>query len=244
MAAATNEFGLSRHIPEAVKREVRVRCGFGCAVCGTTITEYEHFYPDFAEASAHDASRIVLLCPTHHSLVTKGLLPKEQVLSASEAPAAKQAGFSKFHHPWFAGLPSLKIGGGGLITGTPIPIQIFGESLLRFDPPEDGSSVTRISASLRDATGSQFLKIVENEWQVIDGNWDFELVGKRYKFKDAFGSPMLVLRMEAPNFIAIELLKTSVNGTPIHITEDEMLIGTNRFKGMAVSDCAVGFAIG
>jgi hypothetical protein len=235
----TNQFGLNRHIPEAIRSEVRVRCGFGCAICGVTITEYEHFYPDFAQAKAHDANSIVLICPTHHGLVTKGVIPKEQVEYASKNPAAKQAGYSKYEHPWFAGIPSLKLGR-GLMQRTPIPIQVRGESLLQFDPPEVGSNVARISASLRDATGAQFLRVVENEWQVIDGNWDFQHIGKRYIFKDAFGTPMLVLRMEAPNCIAIELLRTSVDGMPIHITDEKITIGTNSIGSISTDNSPIG----
>jgi hypothetical protein len=241
---ATNRFGLSRNIPEEVKREVRSRCGFGCVICGVTITEYEHFYPDFVDAMAHDADGIAILCPTHHGLVTKGVLPKAQVADAVKSPAAKQAGYSKMDHPWFTGIPSLKIGGGALVQGTPIPIKVRGESLLQFDPPEEGSQISRISASLRDSAGAQILKIVGNEWQVINGNWDFEFVGKRYIFKDAFRVPMLILRMEPPNFIAIELLKSSVHGIPVHITEEEMTIGQVVLSGCVASHCRVGFGFG
>jgi hypothetical protein len=239
----TNKFGLGRHIPETVKREVRVRCGFGCAICGATITEYEHFYPDFAEATKHNVNSIVLLCPNHHELVTKGMLPKDQIAAASKAPHAKQVGYSKYSHPWFAGIPSLKIGGGGLTVGTKIPIQVRGESLLQFDAPEEGSNVTRISASLRDSTGSQFLRIVGNEWQVVNGNWDFQMVGKRYIFKDLRGAPMLILRMEAPDFIAIELLRTSVNGMPIHVTEEKMMIGGTTLIDNISMGSLVGFSV-
>ena len=241
---AQNQFGLSRHIPEDVKREVRARCGFGCAVCGTTITEYEHFFLDFADAAKHDPQRIVLLCPTHHSLVTKGLLPKEQVEEFSIKPIAKEQGFSQFNHPWFKGIPSLKMGGGPLVSGTPIPIEFKGESIIQFEPPELGSEVARVSANLRDAAGSHFLKIVQNEWQVMSGNWDFQSVGNRYIFSDHSGSPMLRLRMEPPNFIAIELLRTSVDGVPIHITEDNLMIGSNSFSGGIFSNCGVGISIG
>jgi hypothetical protein len=243
MTSNVNKFGLSRQIREEVKRRVRANCGFGCAICGVTITEYEHFHPDFTEAKTHDPDHIVLLCPTHHGLSTKGVLPKDQIAAASKAPAAKQAGYSKLAHPWFTGIPSLKIGGGGLIQGTPIPIQVKGESLLQFDAPETGSNVTRISASLRDSTGSQFLKITENEWQVIGGSWDFQFIGNRYIFKDAFGTPMLIMRMEAPDFIAIELLRTSIDGTPIQITEQDMSIGGSVLSGCLMSNCGVGISI-
>lgn len=239
-----NKFGLSRTIPENVKREVRIRCGFGCAVCGATITEFEHFFPDFADATSHDPEQIVLLCPNHHSLVTKGLLPKEEVQRFSAYPAAKQKGFSTFSHPWFKGIPALKMGGGPLISETPIPIEVRGTSLIRFDPPEPESEVTTISATLRDSSGSQFLKIIQNEWHVIAGNWDFQVIGNRYLFKDSSRKPMLSLRMEPPNFIAIEVLKTCVEGIPIHITEETMLIGGNSFSGGIISNCGIGFSIG
>ncbi|EIZ77368.1 hypothetical protein WSK_4062 [Novosphingobium sp. Rr 2-17] len=221
---------------------MRVRCGFGCAICGVTITEYEHFYPDFSQATIHDPDRIVLLCPTHHGLVTKGVLPKDQVAAASKAPAAKQNGYSHFSHPWFNGIPSLKIGGGGIIQGTPIPIEIGGEQLLKFDLPESGSNVTRISATLRDPTGSQILKIVENEWQVIGASWDFQLIGNRYIFKDSSAKPILIMRMEAPKFIAIELLRTSVNGTQVQITEQNMKIGGLTLSDVVMSNCGVGIS--
>lgn len=240
----TNSHGLSRNIPEAVKREVRIRCGFGCAVCGTTITEYEHFFPDFVDAHNHDSNNIVLLCPTHHSLVTKGILPKEQVAEFSLNPAARKQGFSNLNHPWFQDLPSLKLGGGPLVTGTQVPIQLKGENLIQFERPEEGSNVARISACLRDASGDNFLKIIQNEWQVLTGSWDFKLVGNRYIFNDKSGIPMLILRMEPPHFIAIEILRTSVDGMPIHITEDTMLIGTTSISGGIFSNCMIGMSIG
>jgi hypothetical protein len=241
---AQNQFGLSRHIPEDVKREVRARCGFGCAVCGATITEYEHFNPDFTDATIHDRERIVLLCPNHHALVTKGVITKEQVEKFNSKPVAKEQGFSKFNHPWFEGIPSLKMGGGPLVSGTTIPIQVKGESIIQFEPPEPGSEIARVSANLRDANGSHFLKIVQNEWRVMSGNWDFKSVGNRYIFNDYSGSPMLRLRMEPPNFIAIEILRTSVGGVPIHITEDSLMIGTNSFSGGILSNCGIGISVG
>ena len=58
----TNKHGLSRYIPEAIKREVRQRCGFGCVICGFGFYDYEHFDPDFADAKFHDPNGMTLLC--------------------------------------------------------------------------------------------------------------------------------------------------------------------------------------
>ena len=75
------------------------------------------------------------------------------------------------------------------------------------------------------------------------GEWDFQSVGKRYIFTDSSHQPMLSLRMEPPNFIAIELLRTSIDGVPVHITEEKMSIGTNNFTGGIFSGCRVGICI-
>jgi hypothetical protein len=238
-----NQFGLSRNIPEGVKRAVRQRCGFGCAICGATITEYEHFFPDFIDAKQHNSERITLLCPTHHSMATKGILQKSKIQDASAHPAAKTMGYSKENHPWFEGVPSLKMGGGGLVKNTPIPIQVRGENLIEFGAPENGSNITQISANLSDASGENILKISANEWKVLSGNWDFKCIGNRYLFLDKFNDPNLILRMEPPHFIAIELFRTSTNGTPIHITEEKMMIGSNTFRGGMISGCHIGISI-
>ena len=59
--ANTNDHGLSRTIPEGVKREVRQRCGFGCVICGLGFYDYEHFAPDFVDATEHNPAGMTLL---------------------------------------------------------------------------------------------------------------------------------------------------------------------------------------
>ncbi len=49
-----NKHGLSRTIPEDVKRQVRQACGFGCVCCGFAIVTYEHIEPEFHNAESHD----------------------------------------------------------------------------------------------------------------------------------------------------------------------------------------------
>lgn len=239
-----NKFGLNRDIPEQTKREVRQRCGFGCAICGVTITEYEHFFPDYKNARSHDANRIVLLCPNHHREVSKGLLPKEQVAEASLNPKARQVGFSTQRIESFRGIPSLKFGGGMLVKLTPIPLQVYGVNLIEFQAPEEGSEVTRISMNLADAVGGEMLRVASNEWIVSSETWDFKLVGNRYIFTNSSGSPDLILRFEPPEAIVIENLRSTVNGMPIHVTETSLSVGAMELSGNVVSNCGIGLSIG
>lgn len=80
-----NKHGLSRHIPSAVKAEVRKRCGFGCIVCGCPIYEYAHIEP-FSEVDSHEADNIALLCRTHHGYETVGLTIFEDYSEFLENP--------------------------------------------------------------------------------------------------------------------------------------------------------------
>jgi hypothetical protein len=57
-----NRFGLGRTIPAEIKLEVRKRCGFDCVRCGIGFYDYEHFAPDFKNATTHDPAGITLLC--------------------------------------------------------------------------------------------------------------------------------------------------------------------------------------
>ena len=60
MSKNKNRFGLSRYIPEDIKRLVRQNSKFGCVVPGCRISfyEYEHILPEFKDARAHDPEKI------------------------------------------------------------------------------------------------------------------------------------------------------------------------------------------
>jgi hypothetical protein len=238
-----NRFGLSRSIPADVKRQVRVRCGFGCAICGATITEYEHFYPDFKDAKGHDPDSIVLLCPSHHAEVTKGVIPKDAVSEASRQPAAKAAGFSHRESPWFKGDLAFKVG--SLVTrGTPIPFCVKGEIPIFFTATEDGSSFTSISAGISGPDGRRILDVVQNEWRVSNETADFEWVGKRYIFRSADRVTVLQLRFDPPDLITIEKMMAVVGGSKFEATEDYLELDGRRFPMMEANYCGMGMMIG
>ena len=110
MARSNNKHGLSRTIPEPVKREVRQRCGFGCVVCGSAIVQYHHFNPLFEEAQVHFADGINLLCGKCHDKVTRGMIGDRQVREADAYPFCKHAGVVKDMLFLAAGVRTVRLG--------------------------------------------------------------------------------------------------------------------------------------
>jgi hypothetical protein len=161
-----NAHGLRRSIPAEVKRVVRQRCGFGCVICGASIYEYDHFDPPYVDAFEHNPAGITLLCPTHHSEKTRGVLPLELLRRADAHPMPIQNGQTTLERPYFDHIPSLALGGGILIENTPVPLMVGGVPIIEFFEPEEGSPVSQISATITSDDGSNLLRIVKNEWVV------------------------------------------------------------------------------
>ena len=159
----TNMYGLSRNIPEEIKRKVRKMCGFGCVVCGVGIVEYEHVEPEFKNCREHDPNNIVLLCPSCHSRVTRKFWNKDTIKLASKNPKCLQTGFTGDIFA-FTKWPSIVLGG-AWISGVAVPISIKNQPLFIFEPPEEAGQPFRVSASFLDSTGVQTLRILRNEWK-------------------------------------------------------------------------------
>lgn len=89
-----NKFGLSRRVPEKIKRQLRQEAGFGCVICGNAIGVYEHIDPEFQNATTHDPACMACLCAGCHGKVTRGHISKETVRAAKANPKSKEKGFS------------------------------------------------------------------------------------------------------------------------------------------------------
>jgi hypothetical protein len=239
-----NAQGLTRTIPAEIKRKVRQRCGFGCVICGATIYEYEHFDPEFARASSHDPSGITLLCPTHHAEKTRGVLPIEVLRQANADPVAHRNGHTSVCRPYFEHVPSLAMGGGMLVHNTPIPIQIRGAPLIEFKEPEAGSDVTVISAEITSDDGSGLLTIIDNEWIVASGVWDYEWIGQRMTIRDSLRSVALQITVHPPELIQIDRLRSRRHGFDVLITDTELRVNGASFVGCVGSNSRVGLSLG
>lgn len=207
----TNKYGLSRDIPDPIKRQVRQACGFGCVVCGASIIEYEHVDPEFADATEHDASNITLLCPQCHSKVTRGMWSKRTIKSAMSNPRSKQEGFSNEFFDLGQSHPALAFGG-MILRKCSIPIQVRDVPLFQVKAREEFGAPFRLSGHFFNSVGAPSLTIQDNEWKALSSNWDVEVSGKTIIVRDAPGHISLKLKADPPNGLLVEQLDMFVYG--------------------------------
>lgn len=252
-----NKHNLSREIPEAVKREVRQRCGFGCVKCGNAIYQYEHFDPEYNEATEHNANGITLLCGGCHDRKTRGLLSKESILESNKNPQALTAGFSWGPFDIGAAHPEIVMGIVSM-TETEIPLRVFGDNLFVITPPLKSGEVFKISATLKNNEGEIILKIEENEWQTSLDNWDCTVEGNRITIRSEARVIDLVLRVDPPNKIIIERLHmehlgctvSCAEGKPLNIKSKDINMETTGAKitrckvGIDINEQSIGLALG
>lgn len=206
----SNSFGLSRDIPEPVRREVRKRSGFGCVICGSAIIEYHHFNPSFAEARTHSPEGITALCPLCHTKVTSGRISSTALFEAISHPTTNKVGYSSDNLE-VGGFPSVLLGG-LTFKGTPIIIEVGGRTLLGFCPPESSGAAFGLNALFYDMAGKLIAEIFQNEWRASVHNWDVDTIGLRTTIRSGYRDIALIFRIEPPSTIVIERIHMYYRG--------------------------------
>lgn len=241
-----NKYGLSRDIPEPVKRIVRQNCGFGCVICGSSIIEYEHVEPDFSESRVHDPNHITLLCPQCHSKVTTGFWSKEKVKEAMLNPRSKQLGYSNEIFDFGVTHPAI-IFGGATLTCCQIPIEVRGQPLFKIEEPEVEKAPFRLTGFFLDSKGNPSLKIINNEWFANSSNWDVEASGGAIIIREGKGKISLKIVAKPPKGLIIEKLDMHLYG--IQFIADENILTVKypggaamSFQGCLFSDSRVGMS--
>lgn len=247
---SVNKYGLSRDIPDAVKREVRQRCRFGCIRCGSAIYRYHHFEPPFEEARVHAARGITLLCGTCHDLA-HGFLSHEIIQKLDKNPKCSELGFS--FGPFDVGdTAPVVVLGNMTFRSTPIILEAFGQPLVVIEPPEGLGTPFRLSAVLHDERGQEILRIVQNEWQGLSHNWDIEIEKSTITIRQALGRIALRIQSEPPRRLLIKRLDMFYNGLRIQGREGQPTTaflpdGTVWFRtpvtGATIDGCARGIVI-
>jgi hypothetical protein len=248
MSNSVNSFGLSRTIPDPIKRRIRQRCGYGCVLCGNAIVDYEHVDPAFADATAHDETAITLLCPTCHAKVTRNFWSKEKVRQGMLDPYCKRVGFS---NEWFDVGKSnpVVIFAGATLRHCRIPVEIKGTPLIMIEPPEDDMSPYRISANFHNSQGQPSLKVVQNEWQSLTSNWDVEAAGGAITIRDSSRHISLCLVAIPGEGIRVDRLDMLLHGWHIQGNADTLTVSApgfenNEFHIGVIDNCEVGISLG
>lgn len=233
-----------------MKRIVRQRCGFGCVVCGLAIYDYEHVQPEFHDAKEHDPDCIVLLCPNHHALVTRGLNSKNRILEYARHPAALKRGFVNGFFEVGKGPLVVKFGG-IVCQDTPKIISVGNIPLLEFRKPSDEDPYWHMSAIMADFFGNPLLSIQDSQWKAINSRWDIETSGNRIVIRNGARDIGLRLRHDPGNSLVFERAKLSFAGIKVECFEEGLATYTNidggviTVQGGKFSSCggAIGFSI-
>jgi len=218
MSGQSNKHGLSRDVPDPIKRQVRQRCGFGCVKCGFAIYHYHHFNPPFEDAKEHNPDGITLLCGRCHDRMNRGLLSSDVINAHNRDPKCLQEGFS--HDVFDVGNqhPVVVLGYSTWIN-TKVILEVFGSPLLEIEPPESAGTPFRLSGIFYDQSGKQIFRIVQNEWQGPIANWDIETKGRRVIIRRAPRQITLQIRSAPPNSLIIERLDLFYKGA--HVIGEE-----------------------
>lgn len=170
-----NKHGLTRDIPEGVKREVRQASYGGCVICGNLPYTYEHFDPPFADATEHRPEGIALLCPKHQQERLAGTLTIGAVRRALANPCNRD------HHPvWTTHFTEDRMRlnlFGNEVEGPSVGFAINGHVVFGIKAPQEPNGLWLMTGSFCDPSGRETLRFVDNEVITNNGAWDVTFEG-------------------------------------------------------------------
>jgi hypothetical protein len=240
-ATKINRFGLSRHILEEVKLEVRKRCGFGCVSCGRGIIQYDHFDPEFVDATEHNASGITLLCGSCHDEKKHNLLSNSQVAALNADPFCLKKGNAFGRFRLTSTSPVVRLGTSEF-RECKVILEVAGERVLWFTRPDDPAEGIHLNARFRDEFGKIIFEIRKNEWTIGDEPWDISTSGNGVVIRSRERNYSLILRFLPPETLVIERAKISHRGTTVEIRKDGSVVDAfrNSFSGCSATNCHTG----
>lgn len=236
-----NKHGLSRNIPDVVKLEVRQRCGFGCVSCGRGIIQYDHFDPEYADATEHNPRGITLLCGSCHDEKKHGLLTNAQVAKMDANPYCRrhENAFGLFR---LTGDQPIVLLGSSEFRQCKIILEVAGEKVVWFTKPRQADEGLYFNARIRDEGGKVILEIRENEWIIGDNLWDVNTSGNGIVIRSRARNYSLILRFLPPETVKIERANIAHKGVSVRIEKDGRIIDANNntFSNCAASNCYTG----
>ncbi len=221
-----NRFGLSRNVPEEVKRKVRQRCGFGCVICGNPIISYEHFDPPFRDARSHSADGITLLCGSCHQKTTMGLINKGTVAKYNADPSGLREDVSFGIDDLVGSVPPIVLMGSNRFRCTGEVIRVADRTVLGFEVEIGARPAVLINMRICDRNGRTMFEIVRNEVSISKANWDVVWRGQSLTVRRANYKILLLLKFMMPNAIKISRLDLISSGVRLRVRNNGDVVAT------------------
>jgi hypothetical protein len=183
-------------------------------ICRAPFCTYEHFDPEFKNASSHNPDGMCLLCGSCQTDTSGGRLSKATIAAKYAARQAETTVRSvKQHFMYFDEMPRIKLGD-SLIS--------YAETVLCTDTVdclslrrEPSSGLLLLKMSMFDNKGEPLFEVEENTWSSEYKPWDFEYAGSTVTFRSAPGDIIFRAKLDAQNGV-------------VEITHLNMRVGRSR----------------
>lgn len=222
-----NKHKVPRDIPPGVQRKVRQRCYFACVVCGRLPYHYDHFAPEFAEATAHLAEGITLLCPICHQNKSSGRLSNEEVARHNAKPFCRTNDAVWTHRVGDEPI-TLKFAGTILAKGEDVGVLLRGKPILGLRKSDEGR--WELTGSLRDPSGRHTITFENDQVIVSRGSWDVTFEGTKLTVRSGLGEIVAEMVFDAESR-TVELTRLSM------VHDKTKLTGSS--KGLQIDTDAV-----
>jgi hypothetical protein len=226
-----NRFRLDRGIPTAVKRLVRQNSKFSCVICRAPFCTYEHFDPEFKDATEHVPEGICLLCANCQLDTTAGRLSKEAIRRCYEARRAETRVESRKDNAFiFDRMPTVKLGE-SIIRQADTIICTDQIDCLSFERDEE-SGMFQINMRIFDHKGERMLEIANNTWVSEYAPWDFEVIGKTITFRSGPGQILFRAKLDAEdNTVEITHLDMAFENSRVRLENGRIVVSRISIDG-------------
>jgi hypothetical protein len=231
-----NRHGLTRDIPDNVRRDVRQSCFNGCVLCGRLPFQYEHFNPPFVDAREHHADGIALLCAGCHDEKTRGLLSSDHIATARRSPRNRDE-----NAYWTArmseGLLTIKVGSNTITAPSALIRLPNGHNILTISR-DIGSGGWNIDANFVDDEGNPTLTIKDNVVTVARGVWDFDQQGTSFCVRAAKRKIVIEISFEPEQrLIHVRRLNMRALGCRVSVNSSGEFLTAGRQDAVKFINC-------
>lgn len=223
-----NRYGLTDYKNPEVKREIRRRSKFGCVVCRTATSQYEHIEPEFKDAKEHDPEKMCLLCGRCHDKVNRGIFSKDFIWKKyEEVQYRNDIDPAKDIFDLHTEQAELLVAGNEDTFAPGITFSVYGNPVFQANPTESESG--EIFADFTDENGRALFRIIGNQWVAFDDAWDVDITGNTFSVYSSEDLKVLQLKADPPGKIVVEHVDMRIG--PIHLmaTKNHFIVG--RYVG-------------